>query len=114
MNNVRWFELGTILSMTTGYNCTNDFNKVWDLVWFICDDKFINSFGLGMVKNGIKKHILSLYPELKKIKYNKGESVDDFVSLLKEKFGDYLPLVKIGDELPLEYKNDQEEVSKHR
>ena len=29
---VKEFELGTILTMTTGYNCTDNFDKIWNLL----------------------------------------------------------------------------------
>jgi len=39
MSEVKQFELGTILTITTGYNCVDNFDKVWHLVWFVCDDR---------------------------------------------------------------------------
>ena len=30
MGEIKKFELGTILTMTTGYSCVDDFDKVWN------------------------------------------------------------------------------------
>ena len=97
------FELGAILSMTTGYSCVDDFNKVWKLVWFVCDDNMIGPMGLGMVKDEVKSHLLAIHPELKNVKYRKGKDINEFVSQQEEKFGRTLPVTKLGVELPDEY-----------
>ncbi len=41
MSKVKDFKLGAILTMTTGFSCIDDFNKVWELVWYVCDDNMI-------------------------------------------------------------------------
>ena len=103
MRGVKNFELGAILSMTTGYNCIDDFDKVWKLVWFVCDDNMIGPMGLGMVRDEVKSHLLAIHPELKNVKYQKGKDIHEFVSQQEEKFGSVLPVTKIGVKLPEEY-----------
>lgn len=103
MSIVKKFELGAILSMTTGYSCVDDFDEVWKLVWFVCDDNMIGPMGLGMVKDEVKSHLLAIHPELKNVKYQKGKDIHEFVSQQEEKFGSVLPVTKLGVKLPEEY-----------
>ena len=105
MNEVKRFELGTILTITTGYNCVDNFDKVWHLVWFVCDDNMIGPIGLGMVKDEVKEHLLTIHPELKDIKYEKGSNIHEFITEQEEKFGSVLPVTKLGMKLPEEYTN---------
>ena len=79
MDNIECFELGTILSVTTGYNCVDNFDKVWELIWFVCDDDMIGPIGLGTVKDKIKEHLLTLYPELKSVEFQKGKNNLSFI-----------------------------------
>ena len=103
MREVENFELGAILSMTTGYSCVDDFDKVWKLVWFVCDDNMIGPMGLGMVKDKVKSHLLAIHPELKNVRYQKGKDIHEFIFQQEEKFGSVLPVTKIGVKLPEEY-----------
>lgn len=102
MDNIEYFELGTILSVTTGYNCVDNFDKVWELIWFVCDDDMIGPIGLGTVKDKIKEHLFTLYPELKTVEFQKGKNINVFVSKQEEKFGKTLPVTKLGINLPIE------------
>lgn len=108
MSEVENFELDAILSMTTGYNCVDDFGKVWKLVWFVCDDNMIGPMGLGMVKDEVKSHLLTIHPELKNVRYQKGKNIREFIFQQEEKFGNVLPVTKIGVKLPEEYKTKTE------
>lgn len=94
------FELGAILTMTTGYSCIDDFSKVFELVWFVCDDNMINTIGLGVVKDDVKNHLLTIHPELKNVRYKKGEDIQEFLFEQEEKFGNILPVTKLGMKLP--------------
>lgn len=100
---IKYFELGTILTMTMGYSCVDDFDKVWKLVWFVYDDNMIGPMGLGMVKDEVKSHLLAIHPELKNVKYQKGKDIHEFVSQQEEKIGSVLPVTKLGVKLPEEY-----------
>ena len=104
---IKDFELGAILSIITGYSCVDDFSKVFELVWFVCDDNMINTFGLGVVKNDIKNHLLAIHPELKNVKYrnSKGRNIHKFLSKQEEKFGSILPITQLGVKLPKEYRS---------
>lgn len=101
---VKNFELEAILTITTGYSCIDDFDKVWKLVWFVCDNNMIGPMGLGMVKDQVKNHLLTIYPELKEAKYQEGKDIDEFISQQVEKFDRVLPVTKLGIKLPEKYK----------
>lgn len=101
---VKNFELEAILTITTGYSCVDDFDKVWKLVWFVCDNNMIGPMGLGMVKDQVKNHLLTIYPELKEAKYQEGKDIDEFISQQVEKFDCVLPVTKLGIKLPEKYK----------
>lgn len=103
MSNVKKFELGAVLSMTTGYNCVDDFDKVWELVFFVCNDNMMGPMGLGMFKDRIKEHLLSIHPELANVKYNKNRDINDFISEQEEKFGSFIAVTQLGVKLPKKY-----------
>ena len=105
MGEVKNFELGAILSMTTGHSCVDSFDKVFQLVWFVCDDPYINSMGLGMVAEDVKKHLLTIHPELKDVVFRRGQNVEKFMHVQEEKFGKYLPVTREGEMLPKKDKN---------
>ena len=101
---VKNLELEAILTITTGYSCVDDFDKVWKLVWFVCDNNMIGPMWLGMVKDQVKNHLLTIYPELKEAKYQEGKDIDEFISQQVEKFDRVLPVTKLGIKLPEKYK----------
>lgn len=99
---VKDFELGTILTMILGTNCVDDFNKMWKLVWFVCDDT-IGPIGLTFAKDTIKEHLLTIHPELKNITYKPYKNLNEFLLEQEKKFGSVLPITKLGVKLPEEY-----------
>ena len=99
MEKIRNLELGAILTMTTGYKLVDDFNKVWELVWFVCDDNMIGPLGLGLTKDEIKKHLLSIHPELRGVKYQNVKDINEFIREQEEKFGRFLPVTIMGEKL---------------
>lgn len=64
----------------------------------------IGPIGLGMVKDQVKNHLLTIYPELKEAKYQEGKDIDEFISQQVEKFDRVLPVTKLGIKLPEKYK----------
>lgn len=104
MSKVRNFKLGTILSVTTGCNLTKKgkFGEVEDLFWWVFDDDLIPTTGMGMLKDEMKEHLLTIHPELKDVVYKKGSDVDKFVLKQEKKFGRVLPISRMGEELPEE------------
>lgn len=102
--NVKNFKLKTILTITTGYSFVKDFYDVFELVWFITGDNLINTLGLSIVSEDIKKHLFTIYPELKKVKYKKNKSIQEFLIEQEEKFGSVLPVTRLGIDLPKEEK----------
>ena len=107
MGEIRNFKLGTILSVTTGCSLTKKgkFGEVEDLFWWVYDDDLINSTGMVVLKEDMKNHLLTIHPELKDIKFKKGSDVDRFVLKQEKKFGEFLPVSRIGEELPKEVKS---------
>lgn len=103
MSKVKNFELGTILSITTGHICVDEPSKIWKLISFVCDDYMIKTMGFGMINYEVRNHLLTLYPNLKDIKYQEGMNKYEFISKQKEKFGDILPITKLKIKLPKEY-----------
>ena len=103
MSEVKNFELGAILTITTGYSCVEDFSKVFELVGFVCNDNTINTLGLGMVKEDVKKHLLTIHPELQDIRYQKGTNINKFITKQEKKFGSFLPVTQLGINLPEKY-----------
>lgn len=97
------FELSTILTFTTGVNCTNDFGKVFELARFIYDVEFINDKELFMLKPEIKRHLLTLHPQLEGITYNSHfkTSFNDWLSAQKHEFGETLPVGQSGQKLSI-------------
>lgn len=61
------FELETILTIITGIKFTEDFQKVYDLAWFVYDDSFINESGLCSLRQHLTEHLLTIHPNLKEI-----------------------------------------------
>lgn len=106
MSEIRNFKLGTILTVTTGYNLTKDNNidDVYELYWFIHDDEFINGMGIGTLKAPTKNHLLTIHPELKEVKFKKGHDVNKFVLKQEKKFGEFLPVTRLGEALPSDIK----------
>ena len=108
MNEVKNFKLGTILTMTTGYSCVDNFSKVWELVWFVCDNDTIGPKGLEAVKNDVRNHLFAIHPELRKVSYPKGSSILWFLLEQGEKFGSVLPVTKLGVKLPKEIEDSKD------
>ncbi len=91
------FELESILSILTGINCTDNFINVYELFWFIFEDNSINAMGISALKETAKKHILSIHPELKTIKYNSNINLDSWIEDQKNLFGNELTISIIGE-----------------
>lgn len=98
------FELETILTIMTGIKFTEDFQKVYDLAWFVYDDSFINESGLRLLRQNLMEHLLTIHPKLKeiesvpKLKFKK----NSWLLNQKIKFGISLPVSKIGAQLKKE------------
>ena len=97
---VKNFDLGTILTYTTNHSCVDDFYKVFELAWFVFNDKTINDSGLCFLGREIRRHIITIHPELAKIRYDISKDVHEFVNKQKEIFGDVLPVTRMGVSLP--------------
>ena len=98
----RNFDITTILSMITGINYTDDFSKVYELVWFVCNDKLISPLGIKVVKEDVKKHLLTLYPEFANIKNIPSYNFNKFLINIEKEYGMVLPVTKLGMQLPEE------------
>ena len=93
------FELETILSLITGYNFTNNFDKIFELVEFVYEESFISYERFNEIKNEVKNHIYKLYPDLKNISFNNEMDENDFVSVCKFLYGDTLTISILGEKV---------------
>ena len=91
------FSLESVLSIITGINCTNDFNEVYELFWFMFEDPFINTLGIVELRNSARNHILNIHPELRGVKYDKNMNFEKWINEQKELFGDSLVISVIGE-----------------
>jgi len=97
------FDLETILSITNGINFTSDFHKVYELFWFAYNDNLINTTGAIVLRNGLTAHLFAIYPELATAIYSKKlGSMDAWIAEQKAKFGEVLPVCRIGETLEIE------------
>ena len=96
------FDITTILSMITGVNYTDDLSKVYELVWFVCKDKIISPLEIKAIKEDVKKHLLTLYPEFANIKNIPSYNFNKFLINIEKEYGMVLPVTKLGMQLPEE------------
>lgn len=100
------FDLESVLTVVTGVNCTNDFEKVIDLFSFIFEDPLISMDKIIFLKNTAKNHILKIHPELKNISFDKdiifnngdkGIIFNKWINAQKVRFGDTVTVSVIGE-----------------
>lgn len=98
------FSLEAILTATTGIRCIDDFNKFFELVWFVFNDDTIGNIGLAGVSKELKRHLLTIHPQLADAQYNAlfETNFETWLKLQKEKFGETLPVCQIGQTLSVE------------
>lgn len=95
-----YFDLETILSVTTGINLTDDFNKIFDLYKFVYNDPYITTTCLGGLRRNLIIHLLTIHPELRKNFPNLNkERINDWLIEQKLELGSRLPISRIGEEL---------------
>lgn len=102
------FELETILSVTTGINCSNDFSKVHELACFVFNDNFMNTMALEFCKDDLKEHLLDIHPQLRNVTppiIHYGIFLDSWLRQQKEKFGKFLPVSEFEKTLVEEKQN---------
>lgn len=97
----RNFELGTILSVTTGTNYTDDFGKVYDLAGYVFSDDMLSPLAIGVLKDDLRNHLLTIHPELKDVRCTCRNRLA-WLEKQKIKFGSELAISKLG--MPLEEK----------
>ena len=112
MNNYKSFDIGTILTGTTGMSFIDDYSNFYKLVWFIYNNTLINSMGLGVLREDIKNHLLTLYPELETITREDYEKMQAFLSSRDETYNTFLPVTRLGEKLPNKdkWQNDLHEI----
>lgn len=95
------FDLETILTIITGINLTDDFNKVFELAKYIYDDEFINDSAISYLRNDMKEHLLNIHPKLGNIGYIPQTSMylDIWIGIQKDNFGEYLSVSPKGQSL---------------
>lgn len=92
---MREFDLATILSVITGINLEEDFNKVFELAKYIYNDEFINDSAISYLRNDMKDYLISLYPELGELGYIPQSIIylELWIDMQKEKFGESLSII---------------------
>lgn len=98
------FKLETILTIITGINLTDDFNDVYQLAYFIFQDKLINATGLNALKDAMKEHLLNIHPELKTVSWVPQTKIciNLWINQQKNIYGEYLPISLYGKKLKKE------------
>lgn len=91
------FDLATVLSVTTGINCTDNFGNVFDLFCFMFEDDLLSPNAIGFLKDVARNHIFRIYPELKRVKYNPNENLDEWIKKQKLIYGDKITISVIGE-----------------
>lgn len=95
------FKLETILSLITNKSFVDDFNEVFELVWFLYDNPSINTCEICVLRDEMKKHLLNIHPQLNEIddvpifKF----SLEGWLKCQKLKYGESLPICRIGEKL---------------
>lgn len=104
------FDLGVILTVTSGISLVDDFSTVSDLFTFAYGVS-IDPFMMKEMRGHLTNHILGLHPELGKIDYRKIVfglvNIDTWVNEQKAKFGESLKLCPVGMSL-----NDNQGITK--
>lgn len=93
------FDLATVLSITTGVNCTDNFGKICDLFCFMFEDESLTPTAMGYLKNIARQHIFRIHPELKSIRFDPKCNVDEWVSKQKEIFGNEITISIVGENI---------------
>lgn len=98
---MRHFKLETILTVITGINLTEKFNEVYELAFYIYDDKLLNASAIIYLKDDMIKHILDSYPELTEVNYIPRSPFERelWLKSLKQKYGNTLLISKKEKEL---------------
>lgn len=95
------FKLETILTIITGINLTDNFNDVYELAYFIFEDRLITATGLSILKDQMKEHLLNIHPELNTVNWVPETKVcrDLWVNYQKKLFGESIQVTVLGKRL---------------
>ena len=91
------FDLESVLTVVTGINFTDDFNKVFDLYSFIFEDPLISTSDIIKLKDIAKKHLLKIHPWLTTLNYNGLTSTNNWLQMTKTIYGDDVLVSIIGE-----------------
>lgn len=93
---VRNFRIETILSITTGINCTSNLGDIYDLACFVTNGNITG--GLSSVRKSLKCHLISIYPWLEDVHYDSifGD-LNIWLLLQRKRFGNVLPVCRLCD-----------------
>ena len=100
MEEERFFDLGTLLSITDGRLFTT-MGNIHEIFSYLCQRE-VTTFELPELKDGVRSYILNTYPELLGV----GEGVDlknreetlAYLEELKKVYGDSFPLKPMSHE----------------
>lgn len=101
----REFKLETILTAITGINLVDNFEDFWDLVWFVFDDKYINTIGLKAVRDTLRKHLLNIHPQLVYLQLDllSKTNIANWLERQKQQYGETLPVCQIDQTLDINH-----------
>ena len=93
------FDLATVLSITTGVNLTDNFEKVLDLFCFMFEDELLSPLAMVNLRTTACNHLFRIHPEIKNLKYDKTVGVDEWVQRQKVIYGDTLTISVVGEDI---------------
>lgn len=98
-NDIEYFSLETLLEVATGISFNGDFEEEINLASFVFSDDKIESMEICLpkVRDALKEHILTIYPEFSNI--NSKEESKEFINKLRLTYGEILPMCRKGQTL---------------
>lgn len=100
-NNERNFDLGTVLTITSGRLFT-DMDNVYDILNYLSNDE-IYTHQIPRVMKAAQSHVLGRYPQLdgvgKEVVINNEQDVKTFIHEQKEIYGDSFGLSPMSEEM---------------
>ena len=96
----RFFDLETVLAVTSGGKTENTMD-VYDLAWFVFDDRSMTKQEIDDTWPLLREHIIELHPFLEDISYNSyfETSYEAWLFQLRMEHGEELPIVQYGESL---------------
>ena len=91
------FDLATVLTITTGINCVDNFNKVMDLYCFMFEDDLLTPMAVKKLNIIARNHIFRIHPELKNVTHGVVINIKEWLAKQEEMYGDTLTISVVGE-----------------